>query len=419
MTGGRARARLAASVLVVPVLAGCLPSPPAVAQEQPGRQPDIACAVPEPAAAPAGPPPGLAPAHRIATGAGVRVAVVDTGVADHPQLGGVVPGGDLVSPQAPEPLLDCDGHGTVVAGVIAARDSGIAPDATVISVRQSSAHYRQPATGETNQGGAATGATATTGTLAGLAEAVHLALDAGAQVINVSVVSCVPADVAARLDTGPLDEALYRAEADGAVVVAAAGNQSRTCGPGAVVYPAHAPTVLSVAALDRDAPHALAGYSMPAGTTGSGLAAPGAVPTGLSPDGNGWAAGMRGADRGEVVPFAGTSFAAPVVSGTVALLRERHPQESAAQLRERVRGAAEPGHGVVDPYSALTHLAADFTVAARDKEVTATPAPDERARRAALLVMGGLGLLVLAGVVVAGLLPRRVTARRLRTHRRR
>ena len=83
--------------------------------------------------------------HRLATGAGVKVAVIDTGVAGHPQLNQLSGGADFVTPDTPEPFKDCDAHGTVVAGIIAGTDAGIAPDAEILSIRQSSAHYRSPA----------------------------------------------------------------------------------------------------------------------------------------------------------------------------------------------------------------------------------------------------------------------------------
>ncbi|WP_460490916.1 S8 family serine peptidase, partial [Corynebacterium nasicanis] len=163
----------------------------------------------------------------LARGEGVRVAVIDTGVAPHPELGHVEALADLVSPAAPDPLLDCDGHGTVVAGVI----RGIAPGAQILSVRQSSGHYRDTAGG----------------TLATLTEGIHRALDAGARVINISVVSCL--DASLLLDARPLHDALHRAEAEGVIVIAAAGNVGGQCQPGMAVYPAGEETVLSVAAV--------------------------------------------------------------------------------------------------------------------------------------------------------------------------
>lgn len=359
-------------VLGLAVLLLALPVPVPVA----AQTPDVPCTRPVEAAAPVRGGTGL---HDLARGEGVRVAVIDTGVAAHPLLQ-VEPVADLVSPAAPDPHLDCDGHGTVVAGVI----NDIAPGAVILSIRQSSAHHRQV------DGGAA-------GTLAGLATAVDEAVDAGAQVINVSVVSCLDAGVL--LDARPLHDALERAEAEGVVVVAAAGNAGSVCQPGMIVHPAREETVLAVAAVHPQDPHAVADYVMP----GVGqVAAPGRVAVGLSPTGRGWASGVMDA-RGQESGFEGTSFAAPVVAGVAALLRERYPHETAAQIRGRILQAAEPGHGVVDPQAALTHLAGDYAVAGREvvAERPDSPAPQAPGRAGA--IMGGLVVLVLVGVLLRGL----------------
>ena len=125
------------------VLTSCCVLPyagqPAVALE-----PDVPCVVGIPAQmreAGPGKPADHAGSTSAArpTGRGVKVAVIDTGVSDHPRLGGVEPIADFVTPQDADPLTDCDGHGTAVAGAIAARDtgdglSGIAPDAQVLSL---------------------------------------------------------------------------------------------------------------------------------------------------------------------------------------------------------------------------------------------------------------------------------------------
>ena len=70
-------------------------------------------------------------------GAGQTVAVIDTGVSRHRLLPHLFPGGDYVS--TGDGTADCDGHGTIVAGIIGASPdpgdgtfSGIAPDATII-----------------------------------------------------------------------------------------------------------------------------------------------------------------------------------------------------------------------------------------------------------------------------------------------
>lgn len=344
---------------------------PAAAQAQ-----DVACThpvpVPGPDPDPAGSPSGL---HRIARGEGVRVAVIDTGVADHPHLA-VEAVADLVSPGAPDPHLDCDGHGTVVAGVV----NQIAPEATILSIRQSSAHYRQV------DGSA-------TGTLESLATAIHRALDAGAQVINTSVVSCL--DPGVLFDARPLYDALHRAEAEDAVIVAAAGNAGTVCKPGMVVFPAHEETVLSVAAVHPGDPYSVADYVMPGAEH---LSAPGLVTVGLSPAGHGWASGVVNA-QGQEVGFEGTSFAAPVVSGVAALLRQRHPHDSGAQIRDRIHQAAQPGHGFVDPHASLTHLTGDYAVAGRDFVVEKQEPRASQASGRAVQILGGIGAALLLGVL--------------------
>ncbi|NTS21683.1 S8 family serine peptidase, partial [Bacteroides fragilis] len=80
--------------------------------------------------------------HSFATGEGIKVAIIDTGISPHPQLRALRGVDDFVTPEEPDPLRDCDVHGTAVAGVIAGYDIGIAPRAEILSIRQTSAHYR-------------------------------------------------------------------------------------------------------------------------------------------------------------------------------------------------------------------------------------------------------------------------------------
>lgn len=372
----------AAGLLVCVLGAGAPATPTAAAQG-----PDVACTVPVGAAAPELDDDATdrrTRTHRIATGAGVKVAVIDTGVADHEQLRPVHHGGDFVAPDAPDAVFDCDGHGTAVAGLIASHHLGVAPDAEIISVRQTSAHYR------TEDDGA--------GTLASLAEAIHAAVHHGADVINVSVVACVPAHLTEHLDTSGLDDALARAEDEGAVIVAAAGNASESCLPGDAVYPAHAPTVLAVGA--RADAHRMADYSVPAPPGVVELSAPGTAPVSLAAAGSGWATGTRpaGADpvRGSVTAFEGSSFAAPVVSGTVALLAQRYPEDSAAVLRDRVIQAARPAGGLVLPYETLTHVSAQYERGPRELHISAPHQEHDEAP-----ARTGWALMALAAVAVA------------------
>lgn len=349
------------------------------------REPDTACA--EATRATEGPQPSAqyadyrARLHSFATGAGVKVAVIDTGVAAHPQLQ-VSPGADFVTPEEPDPLRDCDVHGTVVAGVIAGQELGVAPDAEIYSIRQTSSHYRAPAAENDDS------KRVSSGTLASLAAAIEDAIDAGAQVINVSVVSCVPPDASARVDRSGVDAALRRAEDSGAVVVAASGNATAGgCEKDDVVFPAEAETVLAVGALAT--PHDLAEYSIAAP-----LSAEGNVPLALEP-GGGWATG-----KGDTI-FQGTSFAAPLVSGTLALLVQRYPGDSPAQLRQRVIESAEPGHGVVDPLAALTYRPPTEAREARPIAVTPTAAPKDTAWPQVRLLLGLVGFLILIAVFSA------------------
>ena len=381
--------RVLPAALVVAFAAGLTAAPYAAA-----REPDRECAAAH--SSPLSPQPSeeqldyRARLHSFATGEGVKVAVIDTGVARHDQLRHLSSGADLVAPEEPEPHRDCDLHGTVVAGIIAGHDIGIAPRSEIRAIRQTSAHYRQydGTAGESDED-------STTGSLDTLASAIDHAVEDNARVINISVVSCVPEKTARRIDSSRLDEALGYAEDAGAVVIAASGNiSSGTCEEGDHVFPADSPTVLSISA-QEDA-HALAEYSLtPA--DGPQLSAHGFVPLALNPAG-GWADGKNQQDS--LAQFHGTSFAAPVVSGTAALLAERYPDASAADIRQRLLSAGEPGNGFIDPLAALTHIDGEYAAPARD--LTIQPAKDGHSPAASRTgwVIGGL-VLLLTGLTVA------------------
>ena len=288
----------------------------------------------------------LATAHDIATGRGVLIAVVDTGVTPHPRLAGRLRGGgDYV--RGGTGLDDCDGHGTAVAGLLAAAPDpgdgfvGIAPGAQLLSIRQSSTKFTVPdgAGGLRPVGDAGT-----------LADAIVLAVRSGAKVVNVSEAGCVPQGRAASV-TGPLRAALRFAVDSGVVVVAAAGNaDSDGCrGPGLVSLPGWVgEDVLTVGAVDdrgEAADFSLRGPWVD-------VAAPGARQRSLA------------VERGfATTPVDGTSFATPWVAGTAALLFERYPSLSAREVMDRITGTAHRpagavddavGRGVLDPVAALT-----------------------------------------------------------------
>ncbi|WP_062897425.1 type VII secretion system ESX-4 serine protease mycosin MycP4, partial [Mycobacterium avium] len=291
----------------------------------------------------------LSAVWQLSRGTGQRVAVIDTGVARHRRLPAVVPGGDYVS--TGDGIQDCDAHGTLVAGIIAAAAdpksdefSGIAPEATLISIRQSSAKFG-PA-GNRSGGGV--------GDVDTLAKAVRTAADLGASVINISSVACAP--VVSAPDDRALGAALaYAVDVKNAVVVAAAGN---TGGPGqcppqrpdatwqtitVAVSPAwYDDYVLTVGSVNADGAPSTFSLAGP----WVDVAAPGEAVTSLAPE-----------------PVSGTSYAAPVVSGLAALIRARFPALTARQVMQRIEATAhhppagwDPlvGHGTVDPLAAVS-----------------------------------------------------------------
>jgi hypothetical protein len=131
--------------------------------------------------------------HRFATGKGQAVAVIDTGVNRHDFLGDRLTGGGDYVVAGDNGLRDCDGHGTEVAGIIAANppaDSGIAfqgiaPDAPIVSIRQTSGNYLAVDPNDPDTQGR------NAGTLLTLAQAiVHAANRVPHGVINISVNRC-------------------------------------------------------------------------------------------------------------------------------------------------------------------------------------------------------------------------------------
>ncbi|ORW74110.1 type VII secretion-associated serine protease mycosin [Mycobacterium saskatchewanense] len=312
-------------------------------------------------------------------GAGQKVAVIDTGVAPNPRLRALEPGGDYVS--SSDGLVDCDAHGTLVAGLIAAAPdpddafAGVAPDAAILSIRQNSDLYAAhgPASAQNDPNAVSPGY----GNTRTLALAIVHAVDMGATVINLSEAACAP--VGAALDDGAVGQAVRYAFERNVVVVAAAGNVSPQglCSAQNDVRDPNLPLADAWRAVRTVAsPAWFRDYVLTVGAVAPdgkpsdfslhgpwvSLAAPGEQLTSLSPNGPGLMNAWQDPQHGPVA-VNGTSFAAPFVSGVVALVRSRFPGLSAREVIERIeRTARTPdagpnaatGYGVVDPVAALT-----------------------------------------------------------------
>ncbi|MEF2528675.1 type VII secretion-associated serine protease mycosin [Streptomyces sp. CS62] len=271
----------------------------------------------------------------------VRVAVIDTGVDRvNPQLAGALDvgaGKDFLDPKG-DGTADTVGHGTKVAGLIAARPQGgtgfvgLAPESVVIPIRQNDGQGK--------------------GNALSLAQAIDHAVAKGAHVVNISQ----DTDAALAADS-ELAKAVQRALDAKVVVVASAGNDGMS-GEKRKTYPAAFPGVLAVASSDRN--NERAAFSQPGDFVG--VAAPGVDMVSTVPG------------FGQCIDN-GTSFSAPYVAGVAALLKAKHPDWTPQEIVWQIQGTAERtvkgrddyvGWGVVDPVRALT----------QDHERPKAPVPD-------------------------------------------
>jgi membrane-anchored mycosin MYCP len=327
-------------------------------------------------------PPGV-------TGKGIKVAVLDSGVdANHPLLQGKVgPSIDKLH-NVPTPE-DCVGHGTAVAGIIAATEKkgtpyrGLAPEAQILSARVS-----ENAQGNDNPVNAS---------VADMAFAVDWAVESGAKVINMSFV------YKSEQGLEQLKTSVAAAIAKGVVVVAAAGNNNQKGNP--TPYPAAWPGVVGVAAIGYD------GFQkLPDSQVGKwvDISAPGVAITAPKPLG-----GFSQVD--------GTSFAAPMVAATAALIFQRYRDQNITgdQVVKRLLATADPapggrksasyGVGVVNPVRAVTEIIADQAPqpakALRSEQAdAATLAAAERAAERRHLALWIAGIVTVAAVLAVALM---------------
>jgi subtilisin family serine protease len=323
---------------------------------------------------------GITEAWKTTQGEGVTVAVIDSGIdGTHPDLVGAVVGGTDASgagdPGGQRGIGEVTGHGTLVGTLLAGRghtdDAAPAPAPAPSggSTGRATAPARPPATppagaGPLEQYGAGPDGIVGVAPRADLLavsvfiegqnsgpnpagvsvdqqipDAVHWAVDHGADVINMSLGSTSTAWPES------WDDAFLYAEQNDVVVVAAAGN--RAGGLTQVGAPATIPGVLAVAGLDRSGV-----ASAEASSEGISIAV--AAPS------EDLVGGLPG---GFYADWSGTSGAAPLVSGVAALIRARYPDLSAAQVVNRIVGTARDagapgfdtlyGYGVLDVASAV------------------------------------------------------------------
>jgi type VII secretion-associated serine protease mycosin len=276
-------------------------------------------------------------------GAGAVVAVVDSGVqADHEDLrGSVLPGWDVLD-NRPGATTDASGHGTHVAGILAAVAgngrgiAGGAPGARILPVRVLDADG--------------------SGAMSDVAKGIVWAVDHGADVINLSL-------------GGTSGGSIYRSVLEyardrGVVVVAAAGNEALK--GNATFYPAADPEVLAVSSVTPAETRA------PSSNWGPyiDLAAPGAGILGPCPAN----ATVCRSNRALSLPpgyavFSGTSMATPFVAAAAALLVDAHPQLEPADVSRLLQSTAEDlgrpgwdqeyGAGLLDPRAALERAEAE------------------------------------------------------------
>lgn len=274
---------------------------------------------------------GLPAVWRTTTGAGLTVAVLDSGVqAALPDLRGAVrPGFDVANPRS-DGRSDTDpaGHGTSMAAFIAGRGRsggivGVAPSARILPVVL-----------------ADPGATATVRALDRLT-----AMDRPPQIVNMSFAgaSTCPPDVAA---------AVRRAVGGGMILVAAAGNQGALGNPPQA--PADCPGVVAVAASDR------AGSPWHAGSGGAyvALAAPGVGLVGYTP-------------AGRTQPIDGSSASAAIVSGVLADLSAAYPRLSDRALVARLFATADTGHPGISAQRGRRNVAFGYGIVAAARALTA------------------------------------------------
>jgi subtilisin family serine protease len=295
----------------------------------------------------------IVPAHERYTGAGITVAVVDTGMAfDHPVTSGQIlgPGADFAggdgTGQAQPNCVDDDmdgvmdeslHHGTFVAGLVHL----VAPDARILPIRAL----------ETDGQGAAFD----------VARAILYAVESGADIINLSDTMLHEAR--------SVEQAIESARDAGVVVVAAAGNRGEQIvedlDDACKSFPAYRDEVIAVAAVDENLVKAdFSNYGTEVDLSAPGVGLLSTFGALLSCEGMGGEP-----DFIDFAAWSGTSFAAPLVAGAAALILEKYPCLTPVEVRDLLMQTAQPdnnpelaglmGAGVLDLDALTSALASD------------------------------------------------------------
>jgi serine protease AprX len=299
------------------------------------------------------------------TGSGVTVALLDTGIADVPDLAGrVLSVTDDVTGKvtACENLSgeagcgDSYGHGTFIAGLIAGNGAasngaytGVAPGANLVSIKVAGRD----------------GSSDVSNVLAGIQWAVSFRDRYGIKVLNLSLGT----DSTQTYRTDPLNYAVEKAWSSGIVVVVAASN--RGPGPRTISKPGDDPFVITVGAVDDQGTPGLGDDQLPnfssrGPTAADGLAkpdvvAPGAHMVSLRAPGSAIDTQFPSFIGSAYRKGSGTSMATGVVSGAVALMLQANPTMAPDRVKyaltatARSDASSDPtavGAGVIDAYSA-------------------------------------------------------------------
>ncbi len=243
----------------------------------------------------------------------VKVAILDTGVSNHEDI--AIKGGisfvDYTTSYA-----DDNGHGTHVAGIIAAKDNkvgvvGVAPNSEIYAVKVMDKYGN--------------------GSYSNIIEALEWAIDNNIDIVNMSL--------GGTYNSKALHEAILQANNAGIIIVAAAGNQGN--GINTITYPAKYPEVISVGAVDEN--YKIASFSSRnSQENGIDIVAPGVEVVSLTND-------------GEYATMSGTSMATPHVTGAFAALKSKNKDVTSSELINKIYETATYlgnknyyGYGVVN-----------------------------------------------------------------------